>query len=565
MVIRPSYSFLGKSLFLLWVILFTIPQLVTIIIVQQYGVLFAFTGFYWMVNIGFLLGTFALIWKYDHPLTQILGLVYCIFTGYVSFRFLQPEINYFNPVQFYFNIFMAGLLSVNIMRFLVGIFYQIATLTFIKRWKITKINRKTGISLIISILWLAMTAWSYIGFNQTYLIEDAHQDEFRVSFWGLPSMGDNFSKYNTPEADIEMGLYQSLNSSFIYNLYLPLMDIPTYKSNITAMLHEFEEWDLEFFIDCRPLVTIYDESSGEWITTDDYPSYWYAESFNKSLDIFTDWIQTEGFTNFRGLALDIEGMMYSNSSKPMSFEEYARGIISYSERFAEFRADFPGKIIYGISMEGIMWDPIDGDYDLDISQRTLSNELNLDFYSYMTYHTGSDSPGFSDYRYLSYLQHGFQQHGQKFQPWVGWWNDLNSIENPIVYEQTIRQFKIAKSLGGSEVVLAPSSNFIGANLTEGMGRLQDLVDIIEDGFTDFEIPITNNMRLIKDPGYWLKKIHPTYWIVNESVFMDLQLGTPFNWLLWVQLCITCLFIMIFSFLSRKKQIMELLEQKIHLR
>jgi hypothetical protein len=524
----------------LWAILFVIPHFATHIIIQQHGVLFAFTSYYWLVDIGILTMAFILAWKYDHPITQVFGLGFGLLAGYISFRYLEPRLWYFNPGMFIIDIFMAGLLSLNIIRFLFGILYQIGSRKLISRLKSTRFNRKTLVFVIIGLIWISLTAWSYFGFSQTYLVEDSNRSDFRVSFWGIHSAGFDYSLYNNAEADEELALYQQLNTSFIFGINKQYFSSPTFVSNMSAVLHEYENWGIEFILDCSIIITLKNETSGKMIEAGEYVTYYYLEEFNTTVDLIMDWVALEGFTNFRGISLDIEPPIYRNSSKGESKEQYELAKKSFSAKFTEFRERFPGKIINGISMEGTMWDPIDGDYDLDIAALTISNELELDVYGYMTYHTGSASLTESDYRYASFLQHGVKQHGDKFQPWVGWWydpissEDPNVIENPIVYKQTIQQFKIAKSMGVSEFVLAPLRNFLGKDISAGLDRLRELVNIKENGFESFEIPITQDMRLIHDFPYWFEKIHSTYWISNDDVLQDILMGTRYNWLFWLQ-------------------------------
>ncbi len=538
---KPGVRAIGAFTLRLWAILFVIPHFATNVVIQQNGVLLAFTSYYWLIDIGILGAAFLLAWKYDHPLAQLGGIGFGLFVGYISFRYLEPNLWYFNPGMLILDIFMAALLCLNILRFVLGFFYQLGRRKFFSRLKATHFNWKTAIVAILAGSWIGCTAWSYVGFSQMYVVTDSPRADFRVSFYGLSSGGFDYSLYNTPAADAELALYQQLNSTIIFGVNRFYFDNPYYASNMTAVVHEYEAWGIDIIVDVSPIATFLNESSGEQIAAGDYVTYYYPAEVNATLDLIMAWVTAESFTNFRGISLDIEGPIYRNNSMVPSREKYDMAKQSFSAKFQEFRAAIPGKIINGISMEGTMWDPIDGDYDLDIAQLTQSNELDLDIYGYMTYHTGSASLGYSDYRYASYLQHGVRQHGEKFQPWVGWWydpkstNDPDVIENPIVYDQTIRQFKIAKSMGVQEVVLAPLGNFLGRNTTEGLDRLAALVDIKEHGFTPFEVPITQNMRLLNDFPLWFKKIHPTYWISNDDVIQDILMGTSMNWLLWLQL------------------------------
>ncbi len=103
----------------------------------------------------------------------------------------------------------------------------------------------------------------------------------------------------------------------------------------------------------------------------------------------------------------------------------------------EVKEIFPDVVTNMISMEAIMWDVVDADYDLSIVQTTMDHELNFDYYGYMTYHAGNTT-GYSSYTYQIQMEQGFRAHGDQFQPWVGWWSNNGikycSMEQDIVYD-----------------------------------------------------------------------------------------------------------------------------------
>ena len=185
-------------------------------------------------------------------------------------------------------------------------------------------------------------------------------------------------------------------------------------------------------------------------------------------------------------------------------------------------------------MEAIMYDTIDGDHDLQIVQRTVDHAMDIDMKGYMTYHTGDLIPSTSSYNYATYMMQGIKAHGLDFQPWIGWFyppknpGDPPVIDDPFVYQQVLEQFKIAKSFGVKEIVIAPSRLFFNGNTSAAIERLQDLLDIKENGFETFRIPILHNMRFFNNFPLWLEKIHPNVWIAMPAIFEDMMMGTPYQ-------------------------------------
>jgi hypothetical protein len=563
---KSSLYRLGQLSVVLWAVLFTTPQFIINIIGHLQGVRWEFIAFYWLVHIGFLGASIFIAWKYDQPLVRIIALPIFALAGYISFQYLQPFYTTLNPAQMILNIIGIGLLGLNTLIALFGLVVTILNGRAKQAIRKMKWNTNGTLILTATIIWTILISLSYIGFGQTQVIADPKQPNFRVSFWGLPSAGTTYANYNNPDIDAELAIYKGLNACFIFGVNPYYLANANYRSNLSAVLHELAEWDIEFMTDTTVMPLILNEMSGIYSPQGDFITYYYTAEFNDTVDSIMEWVSEQNFTNFRGITLDIEGPNYRNASKIISSENYRKGVISFQNKINQFKAAFPGKEVNGISMEGTMWDRDDGDFDLDIIQLTASNELQLDRYGYMTYHTGSVKPGFSDYRYYYYLEQGIRTHGSQFQPWLGWWydpksaDDPNVIENPIVYEQTIQQFKIAKSLGVSEVVLAPIRNYLGKNNTEGLFRLQTLLDIKNNGFETFEIPITNNMAFIQDNAHWRKKIYPTYWIFNAETFRDLMAGTPTHWFLTVQIGVGILTGIITASVLFQKKKRELIDE-----
>ena len=543
----------------LWIFGFVSPQFYMFTISITLGIRFAIIGYYVLLYLGFLLGALFIIWKYENPWVKLAAIPYFVFIAYISFRYLQEDYLILNPVQFVWNILFTIAAAVNALYFLLIVWIQLYKTLKAKRMEAFKPQFRIyeKVALLIFVLWVPLITWSYFGFSQTYEVKDPKQSEFSVSFWGVPSAGFNLEAYNNSLAQQELLLYQRLNSTFIFGLNWRYLEDTTFRNECAQNLIYLANYGIRFMIDTSVVFPWYNASSGEYIWAYDFVTYYYTEAVNKTIDAIMDWVEEYNLTNFRGITLDIEGANYVNSSYVKSRDAYEAGKFSFNEKFKEFRARFPGKEINGISMEQIMYDVLDGDNDLQIVQRTVDYTLDLDMFGYMTYHTGGASISSSSYRYAMQMMQGIRAHGLKFQPWVGWWNnptssdDQNVIENPIIFNQSIEHYKIAKSFGVKEVVLAPVRNFIGRNLTEGIQRLQVLVDIKENGFETFSIPIYQNARFFNDFPLWWKKIHPNYWIFIAAIFEDMMMGTPYQGFLISHILISIAGSMMVFYLLRK--------------
>ncbi len=542
-----------------WIFGFVYPQLYMFAISASLGISFSMISYYFFVFAGFLLFTLFLIWKFQNPWVKLAAIPVFVFAAYISFRLLQEDYWILNPAQFIWNVIISLGAAVNVLYFLIALWIELYKNIKTKRMELFKVQFRIyeKVALLIFVLWVPLITWSYFGFSQTYEVKDPKQTEFSVSFWGIPSAGFNLNAYNNSLVQQELLLYQRLNSTFIFGLNWRYLEDTNIRNEFAQTLIYLANYGIHFMIDTSVVFPWYNESSKEWIWAYDFVTYYYTEFVNKTIDAIMDWVDEYNFTNFRGITLDIEGPNYTNASFPKSREAYELGRKSFNAKFAEFRARFPGKEINGISMEQIMYDVLDGDNDLQIVQRTVDYPLNLNMFGYMTYHTGSASISTSSYRYVMQMKQGIYAHGLNFQPWIGWWNDptgandTDVIENPIIYNQSIEHYKIAKSFGVKEVVLAPIRNFLGRNLTEGIERLQELVRIKENGFETFSIKICQNPRFFNDFPLWWKKIHPNNWIFVPAIFEDIMMGTPLQGFLISHIIVSILGAVLISYLIRK--------------
>ena len=62
-----------RWLFLAWGLYFLLPQFITNFILHEHGWTFAYTGYYWLLEIGLTITVLIFFWKFNHPLIQILS------------------------------------------------------------------------------------------------------------------------------------------------------------------------------------------------------------------------------------------------------------------------------------------------------------------------------------------------------------------------------------------------------------------------------------------------------------------------------------------------------------
>ena len=80
-----------------WTVYFLIPQFITNIIHQSNDYLFSYTAYHWLLH-AFLFLAGILVWKfYESGLVKFVSVLLFVLEGYMYFRYLQPEIMYFNP------------------------------------------------------------------------------------------------------------------------------------------------------------------------------------------------------------------------------------------------------------------------------------------------------------------------------------------------------------------------------------------------------------------------------------------------------------------------------------
>ncbi|MBD3186108.1 hypothetical protein GF325_04705 [Candidatus Bathyarchaeota archaeon] len=579
-----------------WAAYFFTSRFIANILLQVHGVSVTYTAFYWLVD-GFLLAiTLLYAWKPRKLIAQVAMIGVFSYTGYAMTRLFIDQILVLHPAAAVVHGILVGFMALNLGYILGQVFKYLFSPSF--RQKLSSLRTDQVISTSIigamvigflvtwiffgvanafpvyfiafivvsfvvvitllslkhrskaykiitagTIVWLALTCWSYFGFSTPHVIEDPNQAEFSYAFWGSPSGGlyyyhnndYNETWYGTPELDAELTMFSNLNATFYNTINIDRLGNASteYYNNLTNIELTLEEWEsygLNFIFDITPLNNETGEPRG------DYVSYYYLEQMNDTINVLMDWLEPLNLTNFRGISFDVEGPKYGDN-QPISEAQYRRALVSYGGILSEFKSRFPDSSIHLIQMEGILFDFFDGDHDLDIGQRTVSTELEWDWYGFMTYHV-NPSPSASSYRYAYYMDVGIEQFGMQFQPWVGWWYDADSIDQPGVYDQSLEHVKIAKSRGVREVVLAPVRNFIGQdhNHTKIMARLGDLLDI-KNGFETFTIPIHHDMRLLQDWDLYWEKIVPNYLITNNNVLKDLLIGTPGGWFAWIQLAV----------------------------
>ncbi|MFX0100708.1 MAG: hypothetical protein ACFFCS_14125 [Candidatus Hodarchaeota archaeon] len=532
----------GRLSLVAWAFYYFFPQFTANVLLQMHGVSFAYTGFYWLAN-GFMFAIILLtVWKYHHPLAQMAILPVFLYVGYASTRLFIDDYIEMNFGIVIFSGVVTAHAILNLFLVIKNMVRNFARRAWFPKMRVLKRSKVFKIAGIGSIAWFGLVSWSYFGFSQQYTVRDFNQDDLSIYFWNLPSY--SVSDYNTTYMNATLEKMQELNSSF-YVIVLP----GRLNANYATIFDELEKFGLGVILDVEPV----DPVTG----IGDYVSYHYIEQMNDTYNHILEFLgpggDGENVTNIRGISYDVEGPNYW--IKTRSWEQYYTALDYYQWMLDNFTATYPGTQTFLIQMAGIMYDFYDDDHDLDVAQRTVSTEMDWDYYGFMTYHV-NPSPGKSTYTYAMDMQQGIEQWGAKFQPWVGWWyreaGKTPDIEVPGVYERSLDYMKIAKSFGVEQIVLAPLLSFLNfSQLNTTLDRLDDLIEI-KNGFETFTIPIHDNMRLFTDWDLYWEKIVPYYVMANHDVVKDLYLGTPGNWFTWVQI-IQCAVIVFLGILLKVRK------------
>jgi len=523
-----------------WAFYYFLPQLATNMMLDIHGWSPFYLSFYWLVDC-FLLGIiFLAAWKFFHPLAEIALFLAIAPCGYGTTRYFLEGMLALNMPGTIATASFTGIATFALFFNLFLLVRNIGHQRFAPVMKGLRRNKLFKIALIYTIGWTGITAWSYIGFNQVYVVRDFHQPSFSVSFWDLPSMGFNVSAYKDQNGIDEMNRYKALNASFYCGI-----DDHAFAGDMTSwegMLNEWAKYNVTMIFCPVP------RSNPAEVSTGDFTTYYHVQQMNDSIHWMMEWMSKLNSTvrsAIRGLSFDVEGPNYLPLAEyPISRAQYELAVRSYQGILDEFQQN-TSCTTHLISMAGIIFDAMDGenDHDIDIAQRTVSSELNWTQYGFMTY-MASEYPASSPYEYVFHCQAGVEQWGTDFVPWVGWWDNVNlsageipMIDRPGMYDQAIGHVKIAKSSGVAEVVIAPSRGFLydDRNVTKILQRLDDLI-AIKAGFETFTVPITNNMRMFTNWRLYWQKIVPYYIWSSENVTLDLVMGTPGNWLALLQAC-----------------------------
>ena len=540
-----------------WACYYFLPLFTANVLLGVNGVSGAYMGFSWLAN-GFMFFISLLIaWKYFHPLAEMAFFPVIAACGYGMTKFFvtgQIAMNFAGVIA---SGIFAGIAIFNLIFLIVmlvqNIKHELFVPAFVKSWH----GNFFKVVLVGSLAWAGTTSWSYIGFSQVYTVSDPHQANFSISFWGAPSMGMDIAAYKTPAGIAEMNQYKALNATFFFTVNIDRITggMNDYKS----MLNEWAPYGVKLILNINP----YTDNKP---ALEDSTSYYHAQQVNASIQALITWMKTLNSTvghAFRGVSLDVEGAGGSQPASrfPVSREQYVLAVTSFQNALDEFTAQ-TGNTTYLIGMPNIIFDSLDGknDHDLDIAQRTISSELNWSKYGYMTYMLDA-APSGSLYQFVYHCELGMQQWGTRFVPWVGWYYDVNltrgetpQIDLPGVYQQTLEDVKIAKSVGVNEVAIAPVNNFLYSdhNATKIQKRLGDLV-AIKNGFDSFNVPITQNMHIVDDPNLYWSNVVPDYFWSNINVVLDLLMGTPGNWFVILQASIIAAVIVIFIWWIKKKE------------
>lgn len=585
----------GRVGLLITVFYVFIAQFANNIILQINGQRLSFLSFYWFLHIAGFIAGLIVVWRYDHPMMKVVGPIYTFCLGYYNVRMLIGEFWYTAPAVFVVHCILEALVLLNFFIFCKKVDQQVDRdqfISIVEKFKDTRLawilvvlalpiiflgqalyniiqfivapnikptlkNRKFQIIAACSIIWLALTGISYFGFFQTIEIEDpGNNNDMSVSFWGLPFGGTNTTYYSSGDCDDELGFYAEWNATFYQTMSNFTLLNEERMDDYTVAFNKLEEFGIQFIIDITP-----HNSYGE---RGDFVTYYYTEEINNTIDLVVDYVKDEGFSNFRGISLDVEGPNYKvdNSGDPQvpDYEKWAAGVQSYQNKLNEFKTLCPGNKTFLISMSGILHDYFDDDADLDVMQKTCSVPPTWDYYGYMTYKLNSPN---GPYDFYKALELGRRRHGEDFLPWIGWISDYDQLsDEPEVYESLIRQFKIVKSMGFNEVVIAPVRYMLGEYNDYGhretieqtmFDRLNDINSTRNSTFDPFSFQIHHDTRIYEDPALYWKKWTPYTYMASSSSWKDLMVETNGEWLMWVQIASAALVSVIYVIYHRRER------------
>ncbi len=510
----------------IWSIYFILPQFIADSIHQKNGYLYSYTGYYWLLHV-FLLLAGILIWKfYESGLVKFASVVLFVLEGYMYFRYLQPELIYFNPYLFALNMIILVPMVVQLLwlffSFMSRVFVTDRSRTFHGPQKaistiVRKFNSSKGIQIIVVVFLVVgvLLPIANRGFWATTTIADEGNEIKRVGFWNYGHQGPNATFYNNTEAKEELAQLRDMNAFIMLQTHANYLERPELYNRTTGLMQLYESYDIEVVLNANPVSLVLNETSGNYYTAGDYVTYYHTDEINHTVNLILDWIAEEGFTNVIGLSLDIEGPIYENASHEVSRKKYEEALYSYSEILKKFKEAHPDTETMQISMGGQVWDAIDPDYDLSVARRTVDNELNFDKYGYMHYEL-SNIPRKSSYDYYTYMVQAKKIHGEKFQPWVGWIGNNETMDDDLFYERVVEQLKIAKNFAGEEIIIGYLPMFTSDNHQVAMERLQMLEEIAYSTYEPFEIEISHKK--------WTETIFPTYWMMNHNILMDIFYG-----------------------------------------
>ncbi len=522
---------------IIWTLYFIIPQFITDGIFQKNGYLLSYTGYHWILHIFLLLSGILVSYLYRHPLVKGISIVLFIFEGYMYFRYLLPEISYFNPYIFILNIIAVIPLMFSVLWILVRSGYAIISGInkreggkSLKRLgnKITEKKPILGIGIIFLVCAILLPI-SNRGVGNKFIVKDEGNQINRVGFWNYGYREMYPENYTSADAIEELEQLRDMNAFLIIQIHAAYLERQDMNNRYTEMIHIFESYDIEVLFNANPETLVYNETKAEWIPKGDYVTYYHTEYINRTVNLILDWMANETYSNVIGLSLDIEGPIHQNSSHVISRERYEQALNSYSEILNKFKQSYPTMETMQISMSRIMWDTIDSDYDLSIDQLTVDHELDFDKYGYMTYDL-TNNPRESSYEYYTSMVQAKKIHGEKFSPWIGWIGKNNSMDNEVFSQSVWDQLKIAKNFAGEEVIIGYFPTFTSDDHETAMRRLQKLEQIMYETYEQTEIKISHRE--------WTETIFPTYWMMNGNILKDILFGdngenAAFGW--WLNL------------------------------
>jgi len=447
------------------------PYVYHLYILAQYDVSFAFTGTYWALAIAASFFTIVTIRFIRHPFGLLGACAMEILYGWLSISL------WLSPIMWWKNRTMAvGAMFWGfscLLGFILGMYLIKRRKRFVLDWAFSW-KRLEALAIVMTTM-IAFFWWGYGGFGCRMQLQEPAQGPsyFKVSFWGYPSGGVNYTAYTAPEAQAELGAYQALNTTFYIGVTSTMLNTTDIRSNLTSILEELAKWNLHVVINIQPL-----SPDG----TPDTVGFYNIDSVeNLTMDVLK-WRNDSQLWNIEGICFDAETPRYGPSSP--DYNAYYQGETRMTVLIDRIQNNNASLKVTVFAPASRAWDLVaDNDADLDFLAMTVTNPpTNWDRYGFKTFRSGPRymSP------YWTYMHQQFvvSNYGTaKSVPVIGHAGEKNFQLNngDTGFLEMMNDTLLCKYLGVTETIIDSAASFTkdygsGQNGSERLTRVRTILD-----------------------------------------------------------------------------------------